>query len=143
METPRQLAETPEQALLYNSRVAPECLADIMTCSIERNSAVVDILLADLVDQDSFTVPIPTVRNLLWLLQGQFQQMRQIIAGYTTRANPTTQQPDEGADKRKGRPAATGQPSKHAGPLEESDQPPHAQEKSFSADNSTPSPPNC
>ncbi|MGH8437118.1 MAG: hypothetical protein ACRERX_22245, partial [Pseudomonas sp.] len=76
------LADNPETALIYNPKVSPLSIDDMMLCALQRNAAVVDILVADIIEQDHFSVPIPVVRNLLWLLQGQFAQMKTIMRDY-------------------------------------------------------------
>lgn len=75
-------ADTPESALIYNQNVDPRSLDDVMLCALQRNAAVVDVLIGDILEQDQFAIPIPTVRNLLWLLQGQMQQMTMIMREY-------------------------------------------------------------
>ncbi|MFZ3185877.1 MAG: hypothetical protein WA173_17250 [Pseudomonas sp.] len=74
--------DSPETALVFNPAVDPQCIDDVMLCALHRNAAVVDILVADIIEQDHFTVPIHVVRNLLWLLQGQFSQMKTIMRDY-------------------------------------------------------------
>lgn len=83
-------ADTPESALIYNQDVDPQSLDDVMLCALQRNGAVVDVLLGDILEQDQFTIPIPAVRNLLWLLQGQFTQMETIMLSYRKHAIPKT-----------------------------------------------------
>lgn len=78
-------ADSPETALLYNPAVDPSSLQDIMLCALQRNAAVVDVILGDILERDSFAIPIPVIRNLLWMLQGQFAQMEHIM-----RAQPPT-----------------------------------------------------
>lgn len=80
--TARLFVDSPETALIFNPAVDPQCIDDVMLCALHRNAAVVDILVADIVEQDHFTVPIHVVRNLLWLLQGQFDQMKTIMRDY-------------------------------------------------------------
>lgn len=75
-------ADTPESALIYNQNVDPQSLDDVMLCALQRNAAVVDVLIGDILEQDQFAIPIPVVRNLLWLLQGQFNQMEIIMRSY-------------------------------------------------------------
>lgn len=75
-------ADTPESALIYNQNVDPQSLDDVMLCALQRNTAVVDALFYDILERDQFAIPIPTVRNLLWLLQGQLQQMTMIMREY-------------------------------------------------------------
>lgn len=74
--------DTPESALAFNPAVEAQCIDDVMLCALHRNAAVVDILLADIIEKDHFGVPIHVVRNLLWLLQGQFAQMKIIMRDY-------------------------------------------------------------
>ena len=76
------LADSPETALIYNRQVNPQSLDDVMLCALQRTGSIVDILIADITDQDHFTVPIAVVRNLLWLMQGQFSQMEVIMRDY-------------------------------------------------------------
>ncbi|MDP3848644.1 MAG: hypothetical protein Q8R10_19670 [Pseudomonas sp.] len=75
-------ADSPETAMIYNPQVNPSSIDDVMLCALQRNAAVVDILVADIAEQDHFSVPIGAVRNLLWLLQGQFRQMETIMRDY-------------------------------------------------------------
>lgn len=75
-------ADTPEAAITYNNKVTPACLDDIMICALKRNAAIVDALLLDILERESFALPIDTVRNLLWLLQGQFAEMLMIMREY-------------------------------------------------------------
>lgn len=75
-------ADSPETAMIYNHLVNPCSIDDVMLCALQRNAAVVDILVADITEQDHFSVPIGVVRNLLWLLQGQFSEMQIIMRDY-------------------------------------------------------------
>lgn len=76
------LADSPESALILNPATDPQSIDDIMLCALQRNAAVVDVLAQDILDRDQFALPIPTIRNLLWLLQGQFDQMKMIMREY-------------------------------------------------------------
>lgn len=76
--THRVSACTPERAFLCNQNLDPQSPVLVMGCALERSNALIDLLLAD-AQGDSFTVPMHTVRNLLWLLQGQFEQMHTLI----------------------------------------------------------------
>lgn len=75
-------ADSPETAMIYNPKVNPLSIDDVMLCALQRNAAVVDILVADISERDHFSVPIGVVRNLLWLLQGQFSQMEIVMRDY-------------------------------------------------------------
>lgn len=81
-QEPQLLVDSPEAAMVYNPQVNPSSIDDVMICALQRNAAVVDILVADISEQDHFSVPIGVVRNLLWLLQGQFNQMETIMRDY-------------------------------------------------------------
>lgn len=79
---PPSRADSPESALIYNPQTDPQSIDDIMLCALQRNAAVVDTLIHDILERDQFAIPIPTIRNLLWLLQGQFEQMTMIMQEY-------------------------------------------------------------
>lgn len=81
-ETPPTRADSPESALIFNPLTDPQSIDDIMLCALQRNAAVVDVLACDILERDQFAIPIPTVRNLLWLLQGQLEQMTMIMREY-------------------------------------------------------------
>lgn len=76
------LVDSPESALIFNPTTDPQSIDDIMLCALQRNAAVVDVLVHDILERDQFAIPIPTVRNLLWLLQGQLEQMTMIMREY-------------------------------------------------------------
>ncbi|GAD62633.1 hypothetical protein [Aquipseudomonas alcaligenes] len=76
------LADSPESALILNPATDPQSIDDIMLCALQRNAAVIDVLAQDILDRDQFALPISTIRNLLWLLQGQFDQMKMIMREY-------------------------------------------------------------
>lgn len=82
LEQLRLLADTPESALIYNPNVDPKSIEDVMLCALQRNAALVDVLIGDILERDQFDIPIPVVRNLLWLLQGQFAEMTTIMSSY-------------------------------------------------------------
>lgn len=82
-ETPRLVeADSPETAFILNPQLDPRCFDDVMSCSLARAAAVVDLLLGDIAENDEFTYPAATVSNTLWLLQGQIAQMRALMRGY-------------------------------------------------------------
>lgn len=90
LQQPSLFADTPESALIYDQNIDPRSIDDVMLCALQRNAAVVDVLIGDILEHDQFAIPIPVVRNLLWLLQGQFSQMEIIMRNYRKQSTSKT-----------------------------------------------------
>lgn len=77
-----RMVDTPEAALIYNPAISPDSLDDVMLCGLTRTQAVVRLLMGDVGDNDGFTHSTATLTNVLWLLDGQLEQLKVVMRSY-------------------------------------------------------------
>lgn len=76
----RRFLDTPEAAFALAGDIDPMCLDDLLNCMLLRSGAVVTMLMGSIHDRDGLTYNPSTITNLLWLLQGQIEQMQVVVA---------------------------------------------------------------
>lgn len=76
----RRFLETPEAAFALVGDIDPVCLDDLLNCMLLRSGAVVTMLIGSVHDNDGLAYNPSTLTNLLWLLQGQLEQMQVVVA---------------------------------------------------------------
>lgn len=76
----RRFLDTPEAAFALVGDIDPICLDDLLNCMLLRSGALVTMLMGSIHDRDGITYNPSTITNLLWLLQGQIDQMQVVVA---------------------------------------------------------------
>ena len=76
----RRSFDTPEAAFTLPSDLDPACVDDLLNCMLLRSGALVTMLMGSVCDHDGITYKPSVVINLLWLLQGQIDQMQAVVA---------------------------------------------------------------
>lgn len=76
----RRCLDTPEAAFALAVDIDPGCFDDLLNCMLLRSGALVTMLMGSIHDRDGITYNPSTITNLLWLLQGQIDQMQAVVA---------------------------------------------------------------
>lgn len=76
----RRFLDTPEAAFALVGDIDPICLDELLNCMLLRSGALVTMLMGSIHDRDGITYNPSTITNLLWLLQGQIDQMQVVVA---------------------------------------------------------------
>ena len=76
----RRTFDTPEAAFALPSDLDPRCIDDLLNCMLCRSEALVTMMMGSVCDDDGITYKPSVVINLLWLLQGQIDQMQAVVA---------------------------------------------------------------
>jgi hypothetical protein len=75
----KRQAISADDAFIIDQGVDPDCMVDVMNSAISRSQAVLQLLIADLGDNNGSTHTPKTLLNALWLLQGQLDQIDQAL----------------------------------------------------------------
>lgn len=76
----RRSFDTPEAAFALRGDLDPACADDLLSCMLLRSGAVVTMMLSSVCDHDGINWKPSIIINLLWLLQGQIDQMQAVVA---------------------------------------------------------------